>query len=65
MHRPAIGNVAFRSGTETTARYRTWGFLGGTGKFAGVTGGGATAVIGGTPDGRVVVRWQGSWTIQD
>ena len=58
------GNVAFiwyRNDGED----RAWGFLGGTGKFAGVTGGGTTAVIGGTPDGRVVIRWQGSWTMQD
>ena len=43
---------------------RRWGFLGGTGKFAGVDGGGTTEVVGGTPDGRVVVKWQGKWTMQ-
>lgn len=43
---------------------RRWGFLGGTGKFAGVDGGGTTEVVGGTPDGRVVVKWQGKWAMQ-
>ena len=43
---------------------RRWGFLGGTGKFAGIDGGGTTEVVGGTPDGRVVVKWQGKWTMQ-
>ena len=42
---------------------RRWGFLGGTGKFAGVDGGGTTEVVGGTPHGRVVVKWQGKWTM--
>ena len=44
---------------------RTWEFLGGTGKFDGVMGGGVTSVIGGTPDGRVVLRWDGTWTMKD
>ncbi len=43
---------------------RRWGFLGGTGKFDGVDGGGTTEVIGGAPDGRAVVKWQGKWTMK-
>ena len=58
------GNVAFlwyrNDGTN-----RTWGFLGGTGRFEGVAGGGTTAVLGGTADGRVVIRWEGKWTMRD
>jgi hypothetical protein len=44
---------------------RTWVFLGGSGKFDGIEGGGTTAVVGGTPDGRVVIRWDGVWTMKD
>lgn len=41
---------------------RTWGILGGTGKFAGLTGGGTTTIMGVTEDGRVVIAWDGKWT---
>ncbi len=39
----------------------SWGFLGGTGKFAGIEGGGTTETLIATADGRLAIRWQGSW----
>jgi hypothetical protein len=44
---------------------RSWVFLGGSGTFDGIEGGGTTAVVGGTPDGRVVIRGDGVWTMKD
>jgi hypothetical protein len=44
---------------------RTWGFMGGTGKFEALTGGGTTEVLGGSADGRVVLRWDGTWTTKE
>jgi hypothetical protein len=40
----------------------TWGFLGGTGAYAGNAGGGMAKVEAHWPDGRYVTRWQGKWT---
>ena len=42
---------------------RHWSFIGGTGKWDGVSGGGTTKVVGFTPDGRIVVTWEGRWTM--
>ena len=53
------GNVAFLW-YRNDGTIRTWGFLGGTGRFDGVAGGSTTAVLGGTADGRVVLRWRAS-----
>ena len=39
-----------------------WGFLGGTGKFEGITGGGTTTYVAGEPADRLVVKWEGKWT---
>lgn len=39
-----------------------WGFIGGTGKYDGVKGGGTTTPIAQFPDGRVVIHWEGSWS---
>ena len=38
-----------------------WGFLGGTGKYEGIEGGGTTAIETRLPDGRMSIRWQGTW----
>ena len=39
----------------------SWRILGGTGKFAGMEGGGSTEFLLNLPDGRLVLRWDGSW----
>jgi hypothetical protein len=40
-----------------------WGFMGGTGKYEGITGGGTTTFEGATPDSRLVITWEGSWEV--
>ncbi len=42
----------------------TWGFMGGRGKYAGIEGGGTTAVQSQYPDGRLVISWNGSWRMK-
>jgi len=42
----------------------TWGFMGGTGKFGGIKGGGTTTPLAQMADGRVAITWDGSWTIK-
>tara|TARA_Y100000588_G_scaffold380466_1_gene464387 strand:- start:166 stop:639 length:474 start_codon:yes stop_codon:yes gene_type:complete len=42
----------------------TFQILGGTGKFAGIEGGGTTRVLGNYDDGRLVLRWDGNWQMQ-
>ena len=39
----------------------TWGFLGGTGKYVGIEGGGTTETLAQTPDGTLVISWEGTW----
>ncbi len=39
----------------------TWGFMGGTGKFEGIEGGGTTQSNPPTADGRLHITWDGSW----
>ena len=41
----------------------TWAFMGGTGKFDGISGGGTTKELGGAPD-RLVISWEGSWKMK-
>ena len=41
----------------------SWSFMGGTGKYDGITGGGTTKVLGGFPD-RLVISWEGNWTLK-
>ena len=41
-----------------------WGLIGGTGKFEGITGGGTSEAVAADPDGRFVVLWEGTWTMQ-
>ena len=40
-----------------------WRFIGGTGKFAGVEGGGTTENVAFGPDGRVTIRYEGTMTL--
>jgi len=39
----------------------TWGFLGGSGKFEGITGGGSTRRALEWPSGRFTLKWEGAW----
>ena len=43
------------------AAERTWQVIGGTGKYAHMTGGGTTEILLLTPDGRMTIGWKGSW----
>jgi hypothetical protein len=49
---------------EETLDGGSWNLLGGTGKFEGVSGGGQTSRVAEWPDGRYVVRWDGTWTMR-
>ena len=42
----------------------TWGFMGGTGKYEGIEGGGTTQDNPPSPDGRLVISWEGTWTMK-
>lgn len=48
---------------HTGAQGDTWTILGGTGKYKGMKGGGTTAELVDTADGRLVITWKGSWTM--
>jgi len=37
----------------------TWGYVGGTGKFKGIKGGGTTKLLASFPDGRWTISWEG------
>ena len=39
-----------------------WGFIGGTGKFEGIKGGGTTKTERQAADGRLTISWEGTWT---
>lgn len=43
---------------------RTWGFMGGTGKYDSAKGGGTTSSILETADGRSTITWEGAWTTE-
>jgi hypothetical protein len=43
-------------------RGNTWGFMGGTGKFEDVEGGGTTEQLAQMADGRVAITCEGTWT---
>lgn len=58
----AAGDVWWLWWTDTSGGASKWGFLGGTGKFQGIEGGGTTQTIVMTDDGRQTIRWQGTWT---
>ena len=42
----------------------SWGLMGGTGKFEGIEGGGTTQANPPTADGRLVITWEGTWTMK-
>jgi hypothetical protein len=42
----------------------TWAFIGGTGRFEGIDGGGTYSVGDGWPDGSIINTWEGTWTMQ-
>ncbi len=42
----------------------TWGFLEGTGKYEGITGGGTTKTLVRLPDGRQTIHWEGTWQVK-
>lgn len=42
----------------------SWGVLGGTGKYDGMTGGGTTEILSQSPDGRFALQWEGSWKMK-
>ena len=46
---------------SNSAAGRVWGVIGGTGKFAKMTGGGTTEPLLQTKDGRMTISWKGSW----
>lgn len=62
--RDADGDLAFYSYSNSPETDAIWTFLGGTGKFEGITGGGVSEAIHMTAD-RQVHRWKGSWTLKD
>jgi hypothetical protein len=39
---------------------RSWTVVAGTGKYAGMTGSGATKLLAITPDGRMTISWSGA-----
>ena len=41
-----------------------WGLLDGSGKFAGLTGGGSMRTLKRWPNGKYTIRWEGSWKSQ-
>jgi hypothetical protein len=41
-----------------------WGFMGGRGKYEGIEGGGTTVANPPTADGRLVITWEGTWTMK-
>jgi hypothetical protein len=55
------GDVWWIWWSETPAGGK-WGIIGGTGKFTGMEGGGTTNRVAEWPDGRYIVRWEGTWS---
>ena len=41
-----------------------WGFMGGTGKYEGIKGGGTTTSMAQMADGRSAINWEGHWTLK-
>ena len=56
-HRDADGDLWWNSWTNGVDE-DTWSVLGGTGKFAGMKGGGTFAFVLELPDGRSTIRWE-------
>lgn len=42
----------------------TWGFMGGTGKYMGIKGGGTSTPLVQMADGRSAIVWNGTWTMK-
>jgi len=42
----------------------TWGFMGGTGKYEGIKGGGTTTPLAQMADGRTAITWDGHWIMK-
>ena len=49
---------------HNTSSERRWTIIGGTGKYAGMTGSGTTTVLGASPDGRLAITWEGTSSIK-
>ena len=58
------GDVWWLSWADYDGNGNTWTILGGTGKYEGMTGSGTVAVLMQSADGRLVNRWQGSWSMK-
>lgn len=41
-----------------------WGLLDGTGKFAGLKGGGSLRYVNRWPNGKFTIKWEGRWTAE-
>lgn len=61
--RDADGDVWWLAFTNVDGTNK-WHILGGTGKYTGMKGGGTTELAAASPDGRVTIRWTGTWTMQ-
>lgn len=62
MARDADGDAWWLSFTDH-GDHNEWRITNGTGKYAGMEGGGTTEVVGAAPGGRVTIRWTGRWTM--
>lgn len=49
---------------HNSAEGNRWGFMGGRGKYEGIEGGGTTVANPPTADGRLVISWEGTWTMK-
>ena len=49
---------------NNTPESNKWGFIGGTGKYEGITGGGTTESLAQMADGRAAITWDGHWTMK-
>jgi hypothetical protein len=49
---------------NNTPESNRWGFIGGTGKYEGIKGGGTTAPLTQMADGRTAITWNGTWTMK-
>jgi len=59
----ADGDVYWAVGTATEAGGE-WHYIGGTGKFEGLTGGGTYKLAETLPDGKILATWDGSGTLK-
>ncbi len=49
---------------NNTPEGNKWGFIGGTGKYEGITGGGTTEALAQMADGRTAITWDGHWIMK-